>query len=151
MQAKDRVYIQILEKIGFKIKDIIIIHGQSFRLFYIPAPLPAGSRSELVELGPPEPGNPMLWMGADRGLSMGGNFLLRRLSTGPIPVDEDIDVGTPLVFWRAPAAGWEVILPLQLLEEPATLPEQPELPLLEELPADPKIIKKKTLSSGNCR
>ena len=88
-------------------------------------------------------------MGADRGLSMGGNFLLRRLSTGPIPVDEDIDVGTPLVFWRAPAAGWEVILPLQLLEEPATLPEQPELPLLEELPADPKIIKKKTLSSGN--
>jgi hypothetical protein len=29
------------------------------------------------------------------------------------------------------------------------LPEQPELPLLEELPADPKIIKKKTLSSGN--
>ena len=76
---------------------------------------------------------------------MGGNFLLRRLSTGPIPVDEDIDVGTPLVFCRAPAAGWEVILPLQLLEEP----EQPELPLLEELPADPKIIKKKTLSSGN--
>ena len=44
-----------------------------------------------------------------------------------------------------------MILPLQLLEEPATLPEQPELPLLEELPADPKIIKKKkkTLSSGN--
>ena len=41
-----------------------------------------------------------------------------------------------------------MILPLQLLEEPATLPEQPELPLLE-LPADPKIIKKKTLSSGN--
>ena len=36
-----------------------------------------------------------------------------------------------------------MILPLQLLEEP----EQPELPLLEELPADPKIIKKKT--SGN--
>ena len=80
---------------------------------------------------------------------MGGNFLLRRLSTGPIPVDEDIDVGTPLVFWRAPAAEWEVILPLQLLEEPATLPEQPELPLLEELPDDPKISKKKTLSSGN--
>ena len=36
-----------------------------------------------------------------------------------------------------------MILPLQLLEEPATLPEQPELPLLEELPADPKIIKRK--------
>ena len=93
---------------------------------YVPAPLLAGSKSELVELGPPEAGNPILCMGADRGLSMGGSFLLRRRSTGPIPED------VTLVWW---------VFPLQL--EPAAtiaaaalvaLPE-PEL----ELPADPAI------------
>ena len=44
----------------------------------------------LITVRSPDSGSNRLWMGADRGLSMGGNFRLRRRSTGPM--------GPPLVL-----------------------------------------------------
>ena len=46
----------------------------------------------LITVRSPDSGSNRLWMGADRGLSMGGNFRLRRRSTGPMG-----PFGTPLL------------------------------------------------------
>ena len=63
-------------------------------------------------LGGPPPwdeggeGGNILWMGADRGLSMGGNFRRRRRSTGPIP--EAADEGVKFDGFEKFDGFWEL-------------------------------------------